>query len=268
MRVGFLAVFSVLMAFFGHAVHAAEETGFLDRAVTVDGREYLYQIYVPRDYSNSKEWPVILSLHGGGSRGSDGIRQTRTLFPAAVRKFPDRYPAIAVFPQSPIEGPGWQELGGRIALAALDQTMREFSTDDKRVYLTGASQGGNGTWYLAYHYSDRFAAAAPICAFVEEHVGGASGAYYPPISSESSGDAFKDIATKVARIPIWIFHGDADEAVSVEQSRNMASALEAVGANYHYTELAGVDHVGAAPAAYSMEIFSTWLFEQSLEEEQ
>jgi predicted peptidase len=263
MRVGILAVLSVLTALVGQAGQATEETGFLNRAVTVDGSEYLYQVYVPRNYNDSDEWPVILALHGGGLRGSDGIRQTDRGLAAALRRYPDRYPAIAVFPQSPIEGPGWQELGGRIALAALDQTIQEFSSDEKRVYLTGASQGGNGTWYLAYHHSERFAAAVPICAFVEQHVGGTSGAYYPPISSESSGSAFIDIAAKVASIPIWVFHGDADDVISVEQSRNMASALEAVGANYQYTELPGVGHDAAEPA-YAMEAFPTWLFAQSL----
>ncbi len=85
MRVGILATLSVSTALIGQVGQAAEETEFLDRAVTVDGSEYLYQVYVPRNYDYSNEWPVILSLHGGGSRGSDGIRQTDRGLAAALR---------------------------------------------------------------------------------------------------------------------------------------------------------------------------------------
>lgn len=256
-----VAALIVLMAFFGQPVSSAAETGFLDRVVVVEGNEYRYQVYVPRQYDDSTEWPVILSLHGAGSRGADGISQTDSGLATALRRYPNRYPAIVVFPQSPIEGPGWQELGGRIAMASLDQAMQEFSSDEERVYLTGYSQGGNGTWYLAYHHAERFAAAVPVCGYVDEFMGPASGAHYPPISLESSTGAFSDIAAKVAEIPIWIFHGDADDLVSVEQSRNMASALEAIGAPYRYTEFPGVDH-NAWDAAYATEGLATWLFAQ------
>ena len=114
-------------AVWGGAGGAQEiQTGFLDQSLVFEGTEYRYQVYVPRDYQDTESWPVILSLHGGGSRGSDGIRQTNSGIGPALRRYPDRYPAIAVFPQSPTEGPGWQELGGRVALAALDATMAQY----------------------------------------------------------------------------------------------------------------------------------------------
>ncbi len=95
------------------------ETGFLDRVVVVDGAEYRYQIYVPREYQSADPWPVILFLHGGGSRGANGIRPTERGLGRAIRRNPERYPAIAVFPQSPV-GLQWEDLSARIALAALD----------------------------------------------------------------------------------------------------------------------------------------------------
>ncbi len=240
---------------------APPETGFLDRSVIVDGTEYRYQVYVPRDYRGSVLWPVILALHGGGARGSDGLKQTQNGLARAIRVKVSRYPAIVVFPQSPTEGPGWQALGGRIALASLDDALEEFNADPSRVYLTGHSQGGNGSWYLAYHHPERFAAVVVVCGFIGEHIGGTSGAFYPAIAPASSPDPFAAIAERVARLPIWIFHGDADSAIPVEQSRGMASALEALGADVRYTELPGVDHNAWDPA-YESEELLVWLFAQ------
>ncbi len=98
------------------------ETGFLDRSVRVDGVEFRYQVYVPRAFAPSTTWPVILALHGGGEYGSDGLRQTGVGLAVAIRRFPERFPAIVVFPQAKADGtPGWQLAGGRAALAALDR---------------------------------------------------------------------------------------------------------------------------------------------------
>src|SRR6266853_6424846 len=70
------------------------ETGFLDRVVVVTKTEYRYQVFVPREFTRAKTWPVIIALHGGGSYGSDGIRQTDGGFGRAIRSNPDRFPAI------------------------------------------------------------------------------------------------------------------------------------------------------------------------------
>ena len=235
------------------------ETGFLNRSVVVDSIEYRYQVYVPRDYQISVSWPVILSLHGGGSRGTDGIRQTDGWLGRAIRLYVDRYPAIVVFPQSPIDGPGWQELGGRVALAALDRSLAEFSTDASRVYLAGYSQGGNGSWYLSYHHPERFAAVVVVSGWIGERRGTTSGALYPAIAPASSSDPFAEVAQRISHIPIWILHGETDTVVPVEQSRGMSSALRVLGANVQYTELPGVGH---NPRAYNREDLPAWLFEQ------
>lgn len=77
------------------------ETGFLDRTTTVEGLTYPYQVYVPRDYDPARQWPVILFLHGAGERGSDGLLQTEVGLPSAIRRRPDRYPAIIVMRRRP-----------------------------------------------------------------------------------------------------------------------------------------------------------------------
>ena len=119
--------------------------------------------------------------------------------------------------------------------------------------------GGNGAWYLAYHHADRFAALIVVCGFVGEFTGTTSGVHYPPIVPASVPDQYADIAKHVSRLPIWIFHGDADQTVPVDVSRRMASALKAAGADVRYTELPGVPH-NAWDSAYDRAELFTWLF--------
>jgi len=145
-----------------HDNSARRETGFLDRSLRVDGASHRYQVYVPVEYDKSRRWPVILFLHGSGERGADERLQTEVGLGSALRRFPDRYPAIVVFPQAPADE-RWPGPASRIALAALEQTTKEFKIDPDRAYLVGISMGGNGAWYLAYRFADRFAAMVAIC---------------------------------------------------------------------------------------------------------
>ncbi len=125
------------------------QTGFLDRSILVDGVEFRYQVYIPRDFQPSKAWPVIVVLHGGGTYASDGISQTEGGLGSVIRRHPDRFPALVVFPQAHPDGtPGWQQKGGEAALAELDKTLVEFNGDPSRVYLTGfsAEETEPGSW--------------------------------------------------------------------------------------------------------------------------
>jgi len=234
------------------------ETGFLDRSVEVGGSSYHYQVYVPASYTPSKRWPVILFLHGAGERGSDGLVQTQTGLGAAIRQNPSRYPAIVVFPQVPKDSL-WVGVPARAAMAALEKTTGEFQTDADRIYLTGLSMGGNGSWYLAYRYPLTFAALAPICGWVSP--------FNPWVRNvetvvpADSGSPFQAMARRLARIPIWIFHGEEDNAVPVDQSRQAAAALSAAGATVQFSELPGVGH-NSWDAAYGSAKFATWLLLQ------
>ena len=239
------------------------ETGFLNRALTLDGVEHRYQVYVPRDYRSSQAWPVILALHGGGERGTDGLIQTEVGLGRAIRRHMYRFPSVVVFPQRTQEGTpaGWQGLGARVALAALDKTLAEFNADTSRIYLTGLSMGGNGSWYLAYHHGDRFAAALVICGWVGERGSASASVAFPGIAPPSESDPFAAVARKVAGLPIWIFHGDADPVVPVAESRGMAEALRTLKADVQYTELPGVNH-NSWDAAYDRADVIEWLFKQ------
>jgi predicted peptidase len=238
------------------SVAANVDTGFLDRTVDVAGKSYAYQVYVPRDYAADKEWPVILFLHGAGERGDDGLLQTVVGLAPAIRREPARYPAIVVFPQAP-PNEVWVGAPARAAMAALDRTLEEFRTDRRRVYLTGLSMGGHGTWYLAYRHTERFAAIVPVCGYVDERVTAPDRIPLAPPAATPVQAA----ALKLAKTPIWIFHGERDGAVPVSGSREIAAALEAIKANVHYSELPGVDH-NSWDAAYASNELTNWLFAQ------
>jgi predicted peptidase len=229
------------------------QTGFLDRSVTVGGVAYPYEIYVPASYSTAQQWPVILFLHGAGERGGDRLLQTSNALGAAIRRAPSAYPAIVIFPQVPTDST-WVGIPSQVAMTALDNAMAEFRIDPDRVYLTGLSMGGNGTWHLAYRFPERFAAIAPICAFVTTLRTFKS-------AVPDSGPPFPTLARRVAKLPIWIFHGEVDQAVPVDQSRQAAEAIRAAGGDVKYTEFLGMDH-NVWDATYASPQFISWLFAQ------
>lgn len=233
------------------------ETGFLNRTVVKGDVSYPYQVYVPADYTAESRWPVILFLHGAGERGADGLLQTTVGLAPAVRRAPARYPAIIVFPQVPRDSQ-WVGTPAEVAFDALQRTMAEFRTDPDRVYLTGLSMGGHGTWYLAYRRPDLFAAVVPICGWIPE-VPRFTGSV--PVVPPDSGPPIPALARQLRAMPVWIFHGEMDGVVPAAGSREPAAALREVGGDVRYTELLGLDH-NSWDAAYGSEEFIDWLFAQ------
>ncbi len=234
------------------------QTGYLSRSLVVDGVEYRYAVYLPPGYQASVQWPVILALHGSGDFGSDGRKQLNGGLGPKIRTYPERFPAIVVFAQSHTEGmEGWHARDGKAAMAELDKTISEFSIDPRRVYLTGISNGGNGAWFLAAKYPERFAAVAVVCGFVSEEPG-----RYPSIAPPGTADLDAYVVKRVASIPIWISHGSADDVVPVEESRRMYAALKAVGADVRYTEYPGVGH-NAWDWDYEQPPMITWMLKQA-----
>jgi predicted peptidase len=231
-------------------------TGFIQRSISLDRVEYVYQVYLPEGYQEMVAMPGILSLHGSGEVGNDGRLPTEVGLGRALRQDPDRYPAIVIFPQVPA-GVTWQGLGAQIAIAALEQTISEFKIDVARVYLTGISMGGNGCWYLANRFPQRFAAVVPICGWVSERRGKGE-VVYPAIDRDAA-----TVAQWLARLPLWIFHGDADLVVLVAESRLIVSALRSIGANFRYTEFPDVGH-NSWDLAYDLPELAEWLFQQKI----
>jgi predicted peptidase len=249
-----------MIALLAAAVEAKTETGFLNRTVTVKGTTHKFQVYLPLNYNKSQKWPVVLFLHGAGERGDNGLAQTDTGIGKALRLFPDRYPAVVVMPQCAKDKwwtmPEMQDM----ALAALEQTVKEFKGDRTRLYLTGLSMGGYGTFGLGAKYPGQFAAMAAICGGVRLPNVRAVSQFPQP----SGDDPYGDTAKKIGKTPMWIFHGAADAVVPVTESQKMVAALKAVGAEPKYSEYPGVNH-NSWDRAYAEVEFPKWFFAQKLD---
>src|SRR5258706_10759668 len=203
---------------------APKETGFLNRIIKVNNKDFKYQVYLPADYTKAKAWPVVLFLHGAGERGDDGLAQTQVGLGGAIRFHSDRFPAVVVMPQCR-KGVWWTdpEMEKQV-MAILEKSMKEFKGDPKRVYLTGLSMGGYGTFAFSAKNPGKFAAAIPICG----------GVVMPRTQAE--GDPYTDTARKIGKTPTWIFHGGADPTVPVTESQKMNAAIKDGGGNVRYTE--------------------------------
>jgi len=205
---------------------------FLD--LTIDDREYLYAEYLPRGYDATRPWPLIVFLNGAGECGTDGQRQlTQGLMPAILNK-PDEWPFVVLFPQKPDQKSKWED-HAPFVLAAIDRATREHAIDASRVYLTGLSQGGHGTWAIGSMFPERFAALAPVCGYGRPEV----------------------IAPRLAGMPIWAFHGTIDKIVLPEQSENLVAAAKSAGAIATLTLYPGVDH-NSWDKAYRDENLGRW----------
>ena len=233
-----------LILFPSVALAADTKTGFVDKTYkNADGSESPYVLFVPLAYDGTKEFPVILFLHGSGeTKGGQKMPVEQGIGPH-VKRNEKTFPAFVVIPQS--EKRTWQADSddGKRAMAMLDATLKEYKIDAKRQYLTGLSMGGYGTWSHAAAYADRWACFVPVCGGVR-----------------AAADV-SATAEKVKDIPCWCWHGDKDAAVKVEKSRELIEAMKKLGANPRYTELAFVTH-NSWDAAYATPDLFTWMMQQ------
>ncbi|MCX8106692.1 MAG: prolyl oligopeptidase family serine peptidase [Ignavibacterium album] len=167
--------------------------------------ELQYLIYLPKNYETSEErFPLLLFLHGAGERGND-IELVKRNGPPKLVEEGKEFPFIIVSPQCP-EGTRWNYQ--TLALTALlDEIESKYRVDKNRIYVTGLSMGGQGTWTLALTQPNRFAAIAPVCGWT---------------------DSWE--VCKISRIPTWVFHGAKDIVVPVTESQEMVKALQDCGA--------------------------------------
>src|SRR5688500_9393219 len=197
------------------------DTGFLDRTVTVGGVVHRYQVYVPVEWTRARSWPIVVYLHGNGFQGVDGSRHMASAalaaLTAAVRANRTALPAVIVFPQAEPEKK-WTSPGmPQMVRDELDSAMKEFNGDPNRLYLMGMSMGGGGTLRLAARWPERFAALVSIAG----HTVSRSDTDEDREADEflKATDPFIALATKIQRMPIWLFHSDSDETASIEQAR-------------------------------------------------
>ncbi|HYO53933.1 alpha/beta fold hydrolase [Archangium sp.] len=223
----------------GPPVPAESPGTFVAKTLTVRGETYVYSVYLPLGYRRGQAWPVILALHGAGSRGTDGQQPRTQSLAEAARAHPERYPALLVLPQCPPERE-WSGDVADFALEALERTLVEYGGDRKRVYLVGQSMGARGAVQLAARHPERVAA-----------VGAVSGRYPD-----------RSLVGRLKGLPLWMWHGDADAVVPVSESRALVALLKSAGhTTVRYTELSGLGH-DIFDTVYLDEAVSTWLLAQ------
>lgn len=197
-----------------------------------------YLLYLPSDYGqNGKKFPLVLFLHGSGERGSD-VNIVKKHGPPSLVEKGQKFPFILVSPQCPA-GERWsaETLG-----PLLDDIESNYNVDASRIYITGLSMGGFGTWDLASAYPDRFAALIPICG----------------------GGNVNTVCT-LKNIPIWAFHGRKDDVVPFEQSEMLVNALKACGSNVKFTAYPEAKHDSWTITYDNPEVFE-WMLSQSLKQ--
>jgi pimeloyl-ACP methyl ester carboxylesterase len=217
-----------------------QETGFLNRTVQVQGISFRFQIYLPADFhrwqpgDKTEKPPVILFLHGRGERGSEGMWQTQIGLPQQLRDHPERWPFLVVMPQCPLRHFWTDPEMLQMAMAALEQEVKEFHGDPDRTYLMGISLGGYGAWELAKMYPQHWAAIALAST-------GIFWSYAP--------ERWRDVATlpaeyarKVGRTPVWLFHGMDDTVVIPRQSDLMFEALKGSQGHVRLWDYQGLRH--------------------------
>ena len=195
--------------------------------------KYWFELPASFEEDADRKWPVLIFLHGAGQRGVDASELATYEGVCLANKFkPDTFLVIA--PVCPVDI-WWSP-------PALDNLAKEiiagFSVDEDRLYLTGMSMGGYGSWEMATEYPDRFAAIVPLCGGGEP----------------SRAKRFKDV-------PIWAFHGAKDDVVPVERSREMVEALRRVDGRVRYTEYPDADH-NCWTSAYTNPELYDWLLKQ------
>lgn len=232
---------------------------FKKETYTSNGYTMPYRLYIPKNYDCGEMYPVVIFLHGAGERGTDNEKQLKL---GIQDMFNDTespiYDSIVIAPQCP-EDRQWvytpwangnysaETIGEsrelEMVLEILDRITETYNVNLDRVYVTGPSMGGFGTWDLLMRHGARFAAGIPVC-----------------------GGGDPNYAKKLKRIPIMTFHGSDDTAVPVTGTRIMyASIIKEGGENISYTEFDGCGH-NVWDKVYSDPAIIHWLFAQSREE--
>lgn len=196
-----------------------------------------YLLYLPMDYNESdKNFPLVLFLHGSGERGDDLEKVKIHGIPKLITQGKD-FPFIVVSPQCPMDI-YWNT---KILSALLDEIESKYRVDTNKVYLTGLSMGGHGTWELAIKEPNRFAAIAPVCGWT---------------------DTSK--ACIISHIPTWVFHGAKDNVVPVKAAEDMVAALKKCGSDVMLTIYPEANH-NSWTETYNNEELYKWMMDRSLD---
>lgn len=232
-----LLIFSVILI-----VACTTETfaqGFEKTKYQADSSRTLqYALLKPQKVEAGKKYPLVLTLHGAGGRGNKNWERNCLANTVLARpEMRSKYPCFIVAPTVSKQG-SWRGESLDDALELVGKLLKKLPVDPDRVYVTGQSMGGYGTFEAMARKPELFAAGAPVCG-----------------GNQASN------AKKMASIPIWVFHGEKDRVVPVARSREMVEAIKKAGGKPRYTELPGVRHNAWTPAYKNQELWK-WMFSQ------
>ena len=195
------------------------------------GETLPYRLFIPPDYNSQRKYPLVVYLHGGGGVGNDNRKQIQGGNSYLIDLFTDpdtqtKNPAFVLAPQS--DGDGWVEAkdltkGTRqlhLVVELIESLRKTYNIDVTRLYVSGQSLGGFGSFAIVSEYPQLFAAAIPLCG---------------------GGDELK--AARLTSTRWWVFHGEKDTSVPVGRSRSMVAAIKKAGGQVKYTEYAGEGHI-------------------------
>jgi predicted peptidase len=202
-----------------------------------------YLLYKPKEYGEEKKkWPLVVFLHGAGERGTNLAAVAVHGPPKLVKEGKD-FPFVLISPQC-ASGDRWQP---EAVMALVDEAIQKYDIDAERVYLTGLSMGGFGSWALATMYPERFAAVVPICGG-----GNVIDVLLPAKSKEAA----------LKSLPIWAFHGGKDPVVKLEESERMVEAFKRAGnSTVKLTVYPEAQHDSWTQAYNEPDLFK-WMLEQ------
>lgn len=217
--------------------YAAQITGQFVPARSKQGLNY--QLWGDPKWDGTKRYPLVIWLHGSGQSGDDNKSQmggATGVFTKPANQ--QERPCFVLAPQCPDAAIGWKNEVAQNLMALIADLADKLPIDQNRLYLTGSSMGGSGTWSIIAKWPDVFACAVPLC-----------------------GGGDPKMAEVMKNVPVWVFHGDQDDQVPVDRSRTMNAALKAVGGNIQYSELAGEGH-GITGVVYAKPELHEWMFQQ------
>jgi poly(3-hydroxybutyrate) depolymerase len=200
------------------------------------GQSCLYWITLPKGYGKEvKKWPMIIYLHPSSLQGHD-LSMIGTPIPPNVDEIRNDFPFVVLTPQCPDEYDAWPS---DLVIELVDEAVKLYNVDARRVYVTGFSLGGRGTWSVAVDHPEVFAAIAPV-----------AGSYGHPERISRIGD-----------VPVWVFHGDGDRLLPIDPVRDMVQNLKDSGGNVRFTIYEGAGH-GITSRAYRTKELYEWLLKQ------
>ncbi len=196
-----------------------------------------FLLYLPKDYDQKAKHPVLLFLHGAGERGTD-MNKVKVHGPPKLIANGKHFPFIVVSPQCKEDG--WWDAAELSGL--LDLIEKQYKVDKNRVYVTGLSMGGFGTWALALRDPARFAAIVPVCG---------------------GGNAVAAKYSKPIASAVWAFHGGKDEVVPVDESQRMVDAMKSQKVDAKLTVYPDAGH-DSWTETYENEAIYAWLLKHNL----